>query len=89
MKEIQMKIQMIRSRLGSNDGATTQMYIEGEQYDVSGALAEVFKAEGVCTFVDAAPVEEAAPVEAATEEIAPVEEAVPEDAAPVKATKKK
>ena len=33
---------MLRSKMGSNDGATVKMYDEGETYDVSESLAEVF-----------------------------------------------
>ena len=40
-----MKIKMLRSKMGSNDGYSTHYYQEGEEYDVSDALAESFFAE--------------------------------------------
>ena len=47
-----MKIKMLRSRMGSNDGATTKLYQEGESYDVSDALAESFIADKVAEMDD-------------------------------------
>lgn len=46
-----MKIKMLRNKLGSNDGITTRMYIEGEEYEVSEALAESFIGEGLAEVV--------------------------------------
>ncbi len=44
-----MKVQMVRNKLGSNDGVTTQMYIEGDAYEVSEALGAVFLRDGDAT----------------------------------------
>jgi hypothetical protein len=55
-----MKIKMLRSKMGSNDGHSTHYYQEGEEYDVSDALAESFIGERLAEAVaagkaDAAP----------------------------------
>ena len=42
-----MKIKMLRSKLGSNDGISTKLYQVDEEHDVSDALGEVFIKEGV------------------------------------------
>jgi hypothetical protein len=47
MKVQTMKITMIRGKLGSNDGATTKFYEEGETYEVSEALGQCFLEEKV------------------------------------------
>ena len=42
-----MKIVMLRSKMGSNDGVTTKLYEEGQEYDVSETLAESFIGENL------------------------------------------
>jgi hypothetical protein len=37
-----MKVQMLRNKMGSNDGVTTKMYNEGETYEVSEDLGTLF-----------------------------------------------
>jgi hypothetical protein len=37
-----VKVKMLRNKMGSNDGVTTQMYLEGEEYEVSETLAKSF-----------------------------------------------
>lgn len=52
-----MKIKMLRSKMGSNDGHSTHYYEEGEVYDVSDALAESFIGEKLAEAVAEKPVE--------------------------------
>jgi hypothetical protein len=47
-----MKIKMLRSKMGSNDGITTRMYLEGEEYEVSEALGESFVGEQLAEVID-------------------------------------
>lgn len=47
-----MKIIMLRSKMGSNDGATTKMYDAGEEYEVSEALGLSFIEDKVAKEVD-------------------------------------
>lgn len=47
MKVITMKIKMLRSKMGSEDGYNTRYYEEGEEYDVSDALAKSFIGENL------------------------------------------
>ncbi|MBZ9674547.1 hypothetical protein [Mesorhizobium sp. ES1-1] len=52
---------MLRSKLGSNDGATVQMYDEGETYEVSEALGTCFLAEKDAKLVEGEKAVAAAP----------------------------
>lgn len=47
-----MKIKMLRSKMGSNDGITTKMYEEGQEYEVSESLAESFLGENLAEVVE-------------------------------------
>lgn len=40
-----VKIEMLRNKLGSNDGVTVRHYEKGQTYEVSAELAKVFSAE--------------------------------------------
>jgi hypothetical protein len=42
-----MKIKMLRSKMGSNDGVTVKNYLEGEMYEVSEELGNSFIADNV------------------------------------------
>lgn len=47
-----MKLLMLRSKLGSNDGATTKMYEKGKTYEVSEYLGEIFLRDGDAEVAD-------------------------------------
>lgn len=56
-----MKIKMLRSRLGSNDGHTTKHYDQGEEYEVSESLGKAFLDEKDCVLLEGEKAVAAAP----------------------------
>jgi hypothetical protein len=54
-----MKIKMLRSKMGSNDGHSTHYYEEGQEYDVSEALGQSFLDEKLAEIVAEAKAEAA------------------------------
>lgn len=47
-----VKVLMLRNKMGSNDGTTTRLYNEGEEYEVSEALAASFIGEKLAELVE-------------------------------------
>lgn len=47
-----MKIRMLASAKGSSDGVRVERYLEGEVYDVTPALCDVFVAHGLAEEVE-------------------------------------